>query len=175
MTTVQRAATAENHDEVPSSTVAVTVNGERRSVTCPDRTLLVELIRDELGLKGTHVGCLNGDCGACTVSVDGRITKSCLVLGPAADGCSITTVEGLGEPGSLHPVQESFWEKDGFQCGFCLPGHLFSTIDLLDDNDSPTDDEIRGALAGNLCRCTGYQKIVDAVRCAAEKTTRTPD
>jgi aerobic-type carbon monoxide dehydrogenase small subunit (CoxS/CutS family) len=159
-------------DEVPTSQVTMTVNGKSRSASCPDRTLLVELIRDELGLVGTHIGCLNGDCGACTISLDGRITKSCLVLAPAADGSTMTTVEGLGEPGALHPVQESFWEKDGFQCGFCLPGQLFATIDLLDGNDAPTDDDIRSALAGNICRCTGYQKAVDAVRRAAEKSAR---
>lgn len=165
---------AAQHDELPTSRVTVTVNGDRRSATCPDRTLLVELIRDELGLAGTHIGCLNGDCGACTVTVDGRITKSCLVLAPAADGSTITTVEGLGEPGALHPVQESFWEKDGFQCGFCLPGQLFATIDLLEGNDAPTDDDIRQALAGNICRCTGYQKLVDSVRSAAEKRSTPP-
>jgi carbon-monoxide dehydrogenase small subunit len=101
--------------------------------------------------------------------VDGRITKSCLVLGPAADGCHITTVEGLGEPDALHPVQEALWEGDGFQCGFCLPGQLFATIDLLERTDSPSDGEIRGALAGNICRCTGYQKLIDSVRCAASR------
>jgi carbon-monoxide dehydrogenase small subunit len=163
----------EGPDGVPTSTVTVTVNGEKRSVTCPDRTLLVELIRDELGLKGTHAGCLNGDCGACTINVDGRITKSCLVLGPAADGCTITTVEGLGEPDALHPVQEAFWEKDGFQCGFCLPGQLFATIDLLDQTESPSDGDIRSALAGNICRCTGYQKIIDSVRAAATRQQHT--
>ncbi|MCW2847434.1 MAG: 4-hydroxybenzoyl-CoA reductase subunit gamma [Marmoricola sp.] len=175
MSTTQPPGSAHAHDELPSSTVTLIVNDQPRSARCPDRTLLVELIRDELGLFGTHAGCLNGDCGACTVNVDGRITKSCLVLAPAAEGTTITTVEGLGEPGALHPVQEAFWEKDGFQCGFCLPGQLFATIDLLDHEDAPSDDDIRGALAGNICRCTGYQKIIDSVRCAAERTARTPD
>jgi aerobic-type carbon monoxide dehydrogenase small subunit (CoxS/CutS family) len=154
---------------LPKRTVTVTVNGSPRTVSCPDRTLLVELLRDYLGLKGTHAGCLNGDCGACTVMVDGRITKSCLVLGPSAEGCDITTIEGLGEPEALHPVQEAFWEKDGFQCGFCLPGQLFATLDLLSHNDSPSDADIRSALAGNICRCTGYEKMIDSVRLAAAR------
>jgi aerobic-type carbon monoxide dehydrogenase small subunit (CoxS/CutS family) len=161
---------AEAGNEVPSTTVALTVNGHPRSVRCPDHTLLVELIREELGLVGTHIGCLNGDCGACTVEMDGRITKSCLVLGPAAEGAAITTIEGLGEPDALHPLQEAFWEKDGFQCGFCLPGQLFAALDLLDQQETPSDEDIRGALAGNICRCTGYQKIIESVRCAAERT-----
>jgi aerobic-type carbon monoxide dehydrogenase small subunit (CoxS/CutS family) len=177
--TTDAARQDEGRDAVPTSTVTVSVNGRQRSSTCPDRTLLVELIRDELGLMGTHAGCLNGDCGACTVNVDGRIIKSCLVLGPAVDGCSITTVEGLGEPGALHPVQQAFWDTDGFQCGFCLPGQLFATIDLLTQTDSPSDGEIRHALAGNICRCTGYQKLVESVRCAASRrqdttSTETP-
>jgi aerobic-type carbon monoxide dehydrogenase small subunit (CoxS/CutS family) len=155
--------------DVPERTVSLTVNGEPRTVRCADRDLLVELVRDGLGLKGTHAGCLNGDCGACTVVVDGRITKSCLVLAPSVEGSDITTVEGLGEPEALHPVQQAFWDKDGFQCGFCLPGQLLASVDLLARNDSPSDSDIRSALAGNICRCTGYQKTIDSVRAAAER------
>jgi aerobic-type carbon monoxide dehydrogenase small subunit (CoxS/CutS family) len=154
--------------EVPSRRIAVTVNGERREAECPDSTLLVDFLRHRLGLKGTHVGCMNGDCGACTVRVDGQVIKSCLVLAPAAEGAEITTIEGLGCPGALHPLQEAFWDKDGFQCGFCLPGHLFAALHLLEESPRPTDSEIRQALAGNLCRCTGYEKIVESVRAASE-------
>lgn len=154
--------------DVPSRRITLTVNGERRQADCPDSTLLVDFLRHRLGLKGTHVGCMNGDCGACTVRVDGQVIKSCLVLAPAVDGTEITTIEGLGRPGRLHPVQEAFWDKDGFQCGFCLPGHLFAALDLLEDTPRPTDGEIRQALAGNLCRCTGYEKIVESVRAASE-------
>jgi len=154
---------------VPERTVSLTVNGDPRTVRCADRTLLVELVRDGLGLKGTHAGCLNGDCGACTVVVNGQTIKSCLVLAPAVEGSDITTVEGLGEPEALHPVQEAFWDKDGFQCGFCLPGQLFAAVDLLAQTDSPSDADIRSALAGNICRCTGYQKMIDSVHAAAER------
>jgi carbon-monoxide dehydrogenase small subunit len=153
----------------PGRSLGLTVNGVERRVECEDRTLLVELVRENLGLKGTHVGCLSGDCGACTLMVDGQIVKSCLMLAASADGASITTVEGLAAEGRLHPVQEAFWDHDGFQCGFCLPGHLFSALDLLDSNAAPSDAEIRAAIAGNLCRCTGYEKIVDSVRAAAER------
>jgi carbon-monoxide dehydrogenase small subunit len=158
--------------EAPGRDVTVTVNGVTRTAWCPDRTLLVEFIRDYLGLKGTHAGCLNGDCGACTVMLNGRTVKSCLVLAPAVEGAELDTIEGLGTPGDLDPIQEAFWEKDGFQCGFCLPGHLFATKTLLSENPSPDDAEIRQALAGNLCRCTGYEKIVESVRAAAEKIGR---
>jgi carbon-monoxide dehydrogenase small subunit len=154
--------------EVPSRRIAVTVNGERREAECPDNTLLVDFLRHRLGLKGTHVGCMNGDCGACTVRVDGQVIKSCLVLAPAADGTEITTIEGLGSPGALHPIQEAFWDKDGFQCGFCLPGHLFAGLQLLKECPQPSDGQIREALAGNLCRCTGYEKIIESVRAASE-------
>ena len=150
----------------PRRTISLTVNGVERVVECEDRQLLVEVVRDGLHLKGTHIGCLNGDCGACTLVVDGRIVKSCLLLGASVDGANITTVEGFAPPGELHPIQEAFWEHDGFQCGFCLPGHLFAARDLLVSNPSPSDEEIRQALAGNLCRCTGYEKIVESVRAA---------
>jgi carbon-monoxide dehydrogenase small subunit len=143
------------------------VNGESRSVECHDRQLLVEVVRDQLALKGTHVGCMNGDCGACTLELDGQIVKSCLMLAASADGGEVNTVESLGSPDELAPVQEAFWNNDGFQCGFCLPGHLFAARNLIESNDAPSDDEIREAIAGNLCRCTGYQSIVCSIRDAA--------
>jgi carbon-monoxide dehydrogenase small subunit len=153
--------------EAPRSTISLTVNGVRHEVEVEDRELLVEVVRRRLRLKGTHVGCLNGDCGACTLTLDGRIVKSCLMLAASADGAEITTIEGFAPEGGLDPVQDAFWEHDGFQCGFCLPGQLFATRDLLEANPSPSDEEIRHALAGNLCRCTAYQKMVEAVRAAA--------
>ena len=153
----------------PRRVVTVTVNGVERRVECEDRTLLVELVREGLGLKGTRIGCLTGDCGACTLMVDGRIVKSCLLLAASVDGTALTTLEGLSPPDSLHPIQEAFWEHDGFQCGFCVAGHLFSALDLLAVNPAPSDAEIRAAVGGNLCRCTGYEKIVDSVRAAAER------
>jgi carbon-monoxide dehydrogenase small subunit len=167
-------ADREDGDAPPSRTITLSVNGARRVVEAPDRTLLVELVREGLALKGTHAGCLNGDCGSCTLMVDGRIVKSCLVLAASVDGSEITTVEGLAGEDGLHPIQEAFWERDGFQCGFCTPGHLFAALDLLGANPDPSDDEIRHALAGNLCRCTGYQKIVDSVRRAAELMSGAP-
>jgi aerobic-type carbon monoxide dehydrogenase small subunit (CoxS/CutS family) len=154
-------------DGLPERVLAVTVNGEARAARCPDRALLVEFVREALGLKGTHIGCLTGDCGACTLMVDGRIVKSCLMLAASADRAAITTVEGLGSGDALHPLQQAFWDHDGFQCGFCLPGHLFAALDLLTENPAPSDDDIRAAISGNLCRCTGYEKIVDSIRAAA--------
>lgn len=159
----------ERHQPAPRSSISLTVNGVERVVECEDRQLLVELIRNGLHLRGTHIGCLNGDCGACTLTVDGRIVKSCLVLAASVDGTEITTIEGFAPSGELHPIQEAFWGHDGFQCGFCLPGHLFATHDLLASNPAPSDGEIRQALAGNLCRCTGYQKIIDSVKVAARQ------
>jgi len=151
----------------PRRSISLTVNGERRSVHCEDRQLLVEVVREQLNLKGTHVGCLNGDCGACTLELDGQIVKSCLMLAASADGSEVTTVDGLGTPEDLAPIQAAFWDNDGFQCGFCLPGHLFAARDLIASNPDPTDDEIRYSIAGNLCRCTGYQSIVTSIREAA--------
>jgi aerobic-type carbon monoxide dehydrogenase small subunit (CoxS/CutS family) len=153
----------------PRRVLELTVNGVPRRVECADRTLLVELVRENLGLKGTHVGCLSGDCGACTLQVDGRIVKSCLMLAASVDGASIITIEGLASDCELHPVQTAFWDHDGFQCGFCLPGHVFAAVDLLDGNPTPSDEEIRAAIAGNLCRCTGYEKIVESVQAVAER------
>ena len=156
------ARTREASRELPHREVTLEVNGVRRSADCADRTLLVEFLREGLGLMGTHMGCLNGDCGACTVRLDGQVVKSCLMLAATADGRAVTTVEGLAGETGLHPLQEAFWECDGFQCGFCLPGQLLASLDLLEANPRPSDDEIRAALSGNLCRCTGYSGIVAA-------------
>ena len=152
-------------------TISVVVNGVPREATVPVRRLLSDVLRHDLGLTGTHVGCEHGVCGACTVLLDGRPTRSCLVLGVQADGHEVTTVEGLSRPDHrggdlLHPVQEAFRECHALQCGFCTPGLIVATADLLRRNPTPTEDEIREALSGNLCRCTGYAKIFDAVRFA---------
>ena len=150
-------------------TLNVTVNGEQRSAEIDPRRLLVEAIREDLDLPGTHIGCLTGDCGACTVERDGKITKSCLVLAASAEGSEITTIEGLSENGELSTLQQAFWDEYGFQCGYCLPGMLFSAKDLLEQNSSPNEDEIRHAINGNLCRCTGYDTIVKSIAEAAAR------
>jgi aerobic carbon-monoxide dehydrogenase small subunit len=155
-------------DQGQARRVTMTVNGEQRSGMAEPRTLLVHFLRDELGLTGTHVGCDTSQCGACVVEVDGVSTKSCTLLAVQSDGASVTTIEGIAEHGSYHPVQEGFWEKHGLQCGYCTPGMIMSTIELLRNNPSPTEDEIRHGLEGNICRCTGYQNIVLAVQHAAE-------
>jgi aerobic-type carbon monoxide dehydrogenase small subunit (CoxS/CutS family) len=155
--------------DVPVRRIRLTVNGRRRQITMEDRQLLVDVIRRELHLTGTHTGCYNGDCGACTVRVNGRIAKSCLLLAASVDGSEITTIEGMAPEGQLGDIQQAFWEADGFQCGFCVAGHLFAIEDLLDHNAEPTEDEIRQALAGNLCRCTGYTNIVKAAQLAARR------
>jgi carbon-monoxide dehydrogenase small subunit len=142
------------------------VNGEPRQVEIDGRLLLVEAIRDALGLTGTHIGCLNGDCGACTVRIDGRVAKSCLLLAASQQDADITTIEGLSEGDDLHPLQQAFWDEHGFQCGYCLPGMLFSALDLLDRVAEPTEGEIRAALDGGICRCTGYETIVRSVQAA---------
>ncbi len=146
----------------------LTLNGEERTAIVDSRALLVYAIRDAFGLTGTHVGCLTGDCGACTVELDGRIVKSCLVLAASADGSHVTTIEGFGADG-LDVIQEAFWDEYAFQCGFCLPGMLFATRDLLARTLEPTEAEVRTALDGNLCRCTGYNNIVAAVLAAAKR------
>jgi carbon-monoxide dehydrogenase small subunit len=148
--------------------VGIVVNGERRLVEVEPRALLVQLLRDELGLTGAHVGCDTSQCGACTVLVDGRAVKSCSLLAAQADGSEVTTIEGLAGTGELHPVQEAFVEHHGLQCGFCTPGMILTTIDLLSREPDPEEEAIRQALRGNLCRCTGYQTIVESVRAAAE-------
>jgi carbon-monoxide dehydrogenase small subunit len=149
--------------------ITVTINGEKQTRTVESRLLLVHFIRETLGLTGTHVGCDTTSCGACTISVDGEVVKSCTVFAVQADGAAIETVEGLAAGGTLHPLQEGFWERHGLQCGFCTPGMLMSARALLARNPHPTEDEIRHGISGNLCRCTGYNKIVEAIQYAAEK------
>jgi carbon-monoxide dehydrogenase small subunit len=149
-------------------TIRVKVNGDERVAEAEPRDLLVHTLRDELGLTGTHIGCDTSSCGACTVHLDGEAVKSCTVLSVQADGHEVTTIEGLaGEDGQLHPLQEAFWEKHGLQCGFCTPGMIMAAADLLARNPSPTEEDIRHGLEGNLCRCTGYHNIVKAVQHAA--------
>ncbi len=148
--------------------VTVRVNGETYQRKVEPRLLLVHFLRDELGLTGTNVGCETSLCGACTVLVDGQAVKSCTQLAVQADGAAITTIEGLRENGKLHPLQQAFWDEHGLQCGFCTPGMILAAADLLARNPLPEEREIREALKGNLCRCTGYHNIVRAVRRAAE-------
>ena len=149
--------------------VTITVNGEAHESQVDSRLLLVHYLRDQLQLTGTHIGCDTTHCGACTVLLDGEPVKSCTVLAVQANGKEIKTVEGLAENGALHPVQEGFWEEHGLQCGYCTPGFIMTVTALLEDNPSPTDEEIRRAISGNMCRCTGYQNIVKAVKAAAEE------
>jgi len=150
-------------------TVSITVNGVKHTQEVEPRLLLVHFVRDALGLTGTNIGCDTSQCGACTVLMDGQAVKSCTVLAAQADGGSVTTIEGLAENGSLHPMQMAFWEKHGLQCGYCTPGMILTAVDLLRRNPHPTEAEIRHGLEGNLCRCTGYQNIVAAVQHAAEQ------
>jgi carbon-monoxide dehydrogenase small subunit len=147
--------------------VEITVNGERREDDVEARLLLVYWLRDHLGLTGTHVGCDTTNCGACTVHLNGESVKSCTVLAAQADGGEVTTIEGISQGDGLHPVQAAFMDKHGLQCGFCTPGMIMAAADLLARNPSPSDDEIRHGLEGNLCRCTGYHNIVEAVKAAA--------
>jgi len=147
--------------------VAITVNGTTHVREVEPRLLLAHFLRDELGLTGTNIGCDTSQCGACNVLMDGVTVKSCNVLAVQADGSSVTTIEGLAVDGRLHPVQEAFWEKHGLQCGFCTPGMIITVVDLLRNTPHPGDEEIRHRLEGNLCRCTGYQNIVEAVKYAA--------
>jgi aerobic carbon-monoxide dehydrogenase small subunit len=149
--------------------ISVTVNGTTQQSEVEPRLLLVHYIRDVLGLTGTHVGCETSLCGACTVMVDGQAVKSCTVLAAQVDGSHVTTIEGLAQKGNLHPVQQAFWEHHGLQCGFCTPGMIMATAQLLQRNPDPTEEEIRHGIEGNICRCTGYQHIVQAVQCAAKK------
>ncbi len=155
--------------------VIITVNGSQAEAEIEDRTLLVHFLRDVLGLTATNVGCDTSSCGACTVLLDGRSVKSCTVLAAQADGREVTTVEGLAPgPDELHPVQRAFHEEHGLQCGFCTPGMVMATVSLLQENPSPTEDEVRLALEGNLCRCTGYHNIVRAVLAASTADERRP-
>ena len=149
--------------------LSLTVNGEKREAEVEPRQLLVHYLRDTLGLTGTHVGCDTSQCGACTVHVDGKAVKSCTMLAVQADGAVVTTIEGMATSADqLHPLQTAFWEKHGLQCGFCTPGMIMTAADLLARNSDPSEGEIRDAIEGNICRCTGYQNIVAAVRAAAE-------
>jgi len=150
-------------------TVSVTVNGTPYERTVEPRLLLSDFLRHELGLTGTHVGCEHGVCGACTIIFDGQPVRSCLMLAVQADGHEITTVEGLGTMDDLHPLQEAFREAHAVQCGFCTPGFLMTLVPFLEENPHPTEPEIREAISGNICRCTGYQHIVDAVQLAAKE------
>lgn len=147
--------------------ISVTVNGQVEHVRVEPRQLLVYLLRDHLGLTGSHVGCDTSNCGACTVHLDGVSCKSCTVLAVQADGAEVTTIEGIGSEGDLHPLQEAFWAEHGLQCGFCTPGMIMAAAGLLERTPNPTEEEIRHGLEGNLCRCTGYHNIVKAVQSAA--------
>ncbi len=152
--------------------VRLSVNGTERQLDVEPRLLLVHALRDRLGLTGTHVGCDTSNCGACTVHLDGRAVKSCTILAVQADGAEVTTIEGLGSENALHPLQEAFWNDHGLQCGYCTPGMIMAAAGLLAENSDPSEHEVRHALEGNLCRCTGYHNIVKAVLDAAK--TKTP-
>ena len=147
----------------------MTVNVQPVSAEVEPRTLLVHFLREDLRLTGTHVGCETGYCGACTVHVDGEPVKSCTMFAVQADGANVTTIEGIASNGDLHPVQEGFWERHGLQCGYCTPGMIMSSVALLSKNDRPSEEEIRHGIEGNLCRCTGYHNIVQAVQFAAAR------
>src|SRR5690349_23591388 len=149
--------------------VSMTVNGAQQSADVEPRLLLVHFLRETLGLTGTHVGCDTSQCGACTVTLDGRSAKSCTVFAVQADGSNVMTIEGLAPEGGLHPLQEGFWEEHGLQCGYCTPGMIMSGVNLLRENPNPSEAEIREGISGNFCRCTGYQHIVNAIQYAAKK------
>jgi aerobic carbon-monoxide dehydrogenase small subunit len=149
--------------------ISVSVNGQENKAQVEPRLLLVHFLRENLNLTGTHIGCDTSNCGACTVLLDGTAVKSCTVFAVQANGRSVTTVEGLAQGAKLHPIQEGFWEKHGLQCGYCTPGMMIASIELLKKNPNPTEEEIRRGISGNLCRCTGYVKIVEAIQYAAEK------
>jgi carbon-monoxide dehydrogenase small subunit len=149
--------------------VSLTVNGKRRTAHVEPRTLLVHFLREHLNLTGTHVGCDTSQCGACTVLLDGRSAKSCTVFAVQADGSEVTTIEGLASGERLHPLQEAFWEEHGLQCGYCTPGMIMSGVNLIADNPTPNEHEIREGISGNFCRCTGYQHIVNALARAARR------
>ena len=151
------------------SSVSLKINGKEVSASIPDNTILTEFLRENLGLTGTHVGCDTSQCGACVVHVDGVSVKSCTMLAVQADGKEITTIEGIGDGNNLHPMQEAFKEHHGLQCGFCTPGMIMSAIEFITENKNPSEVEIREALEGNICRCTGYHNIVKSVQAAAEK------
>jgi carbon-monoxide dehydrogenase small subunit len=154
--------------------ISLAVNGKVRKANVDPRILLVHFLREQLRLTGTHIGCDTSQCGACTVLIDGRAVKSCTVLAVQAEGQAITTIEGLGSPEALHPLQQAFWDKHGLQCGFCTPGMIMTAVDLLAANPDPSEAEIRHAIEGNFCRCTGYQNIVAAIQAAAATLRSTP-
>ena len=154
--------------------VTVTVNGRQRSAEVEPRLLLIHFLREHLGLTGAHVGCDTSNCGACTVHLDGQAVKSCTVLAVQADGAEVTTIEGIGSEGALHPLQTAFWENHGLQCGYCTPGMIMAAADLLNQSPDPSEEEIRHTLEGNLCRCTGYHNIVKAVQAAAQARREEP-
>jgi len=149
--------------------ITLSINGAKQEADVEPRLLLAHYIRDLAGLTGTHIGCETSICGACTVHLDGKAVKSCTILAVQADGAEITTIEGLAQNGTLHPVQEGFWECHGLQCGYCTPGMIMASYALLRENPDPTEEQIRHGLEGNLCRCTGYQNIVESVKYAANK------
>lgn len=157
-----------------ASSISLTVNGQQRAVSVDSRTLLVQLLREHLGLKGTHVGCDTAQCGCCTVHLDGRAVKSCSMLALQAQGTQVITIEGISAPGELHPVQQSFQTCHGLQCGYCTPGMVMSAIELLKHNPKPTEDQIKEGLEGNICRCTGYVNIVRSVQHAAGTLPQEP-
>jgi aerobic carbon-monoxide dehydrogenase small subunit len=152
--------------------IAVTVNGKRRQADVEPRLLLAHFLRENLRLTGTHIGCDTTQCGACTVLVDGRSAKSCTIFAVQADGSEVTTIEGLANNGELHPLQQGFWEEHGLQCGFCTPGMIMTAVALLAENPKPSEREIREGIAGNFCRCTGYQHIVNAIQHASQQAPR---
>jgi carbon-monoxide dehydrogenase small subunit len=145
------------------------VNGRSRKAQVEPRTLLIHFLREGLNLTGAHIGCDTSQCGACTIMIDGRSVKSCTVFAVQADGAEITTIEGLADGDKLHPLQEGFWEEHGLQCGYCTPGMIMSAANLLKDNPTPSEEQIRAGIVGNLCRCTGYQHIVNAIQYAVNK------
>jgi len=149
-------------------TIRLTVNGVTHHLVVEPRRLLADVLREDLGLTGTNIGCEHGVCGSCTVLVDGQSVRSCLMFAVQANGHEVMTVEGLSRAGEMHPLQKAFWEQQGLQCGFCTPGFLMTAYELLQHNPNPSEEEIRSALSGNICRCTGYQHIVNAVRAAAQ-------
>jgi carbon-monoxide dehydrogenase small subunit len=154
---------------VEMTVVSMTVNGKKVSREVEPRTLLVQFIRENLGLTGTHVGCDTSQCGACTVHLDGKSVKSCTILAVQAEGAGITTIEGLADGEKLHPMQEAFREHHGLQCGFCTPGMVLSAVDLVQNNPNPSEHDVREWLEGNICRCTGYHNIVEAIRAGAAR------
>ncbi len=158
----------QEEDFVP---IRLTVNGVTHRLFVEPRRLLADVLREDLGLTGTNLGCEHGTCGSCTVLVDGESVRSCLMFAVQANGHEVMTVEGLAPSGELHPLQKAFWEKQGVQCGFCTPGFLMTTYELLQRNPNPSEEEIRSALSGNICRCTGYQHIIEAVKSAAQAMT----